>query len=96
MLDNTLSIDRDKVNIDDHLLSNLDEDINTKINELVDLLVQSKYGSITFYYDTLLDNVIKSPNDNNEINLEKIGLLIEIIDSYYDDIIGISNFFNIK
>ena len=90
-----MEIDGEKVNINDYLLSNLEEDIKEKIDDLVDILVQSKYDSITFYYDNLFNQIIKDYKEDGTIRKDKIKLCIEIINNYYDDAIGIDNFFNI-
>ena len=90
-----MEIDGEKVNINDYLLSNLEEDIKSKINDLVDILIQSKYGSITFYYDKLFNNIINKFKKDNIIDNEKIKLCIEIMNNYYDGVIGIDNLFNI-
>ncbi len=95
ILSNEFEIDGEKVNINDYLLSNLEEDIKTKINDLVDILIQSKYGSITFYYDQLFANIIKDYKQNKIIDKEKMKLCIEIMNNYYDGVIAIDNFFNI-
>ena len=81
--------------INDYLLSNLESDIKEKINDLVDILIQSKYGSITFYYDNLFNQIINNYKNNEIIDSEKIKLCIEIMNNYYDGVIGIDNFFNI-
>ena len=90
-----MEIDGEKVNINDYLLSNLEEDIKSKINDLVDILIQSKYGSITFYYDKLFTNIVNRFKKDNIIDNEKIKLCIEIMNNYYDGVIGIDNLFNI-
>lgn len=95
VLGSEMEIDGEKVNINDYLLSNLEEDIKSKINDLVDILIQSKYGSITFYYDNLFNQIIKDYKYNKTINNEKVKLCIEIMNNYYDGVIGIDNFFNI-
>ena len=81
--------------INDYLLSNLEEDIKSKVNDLVDILIQSKYGSITFYYDKLFTSILNSYKKDNIIDNEKIKLCIEIMNNYYDGVIGIDNLFNI-
>ena len=73
VLNSEMDIDGEKVNINDYLLSNLEEDIKSKINDLVDILIQSKYGSITFYYDQLFNTIA-----NNYKN-DKIMLSVSII-----------------
>ena len=74
---------------------NLEEDIKSKINDLVDILIQSKYGSFTFYYDKLFTNIVNRFKKDNIIDNEKIKLCIEIMNNYYDGVIGIDNLFNI-
>ena len=95
ILGDDMEIDGEKVNINDYLLSNLEEDIKQKIDDLVDILVQSKYGSITFYYDNLFKQIIDDYKKDEIISKDKIKLCIEIMNNYYDGVIGIDNFFNI-
>ncbi|MGM9879493.1 MAG: hypothetical protein ACI31R_05695 [Bacilli bacterium] len=95
ILGDEMEIDGEKVNINDYLLSNLEEDIKSKINDLVDVLILSKYGSITFYYDQLFINIVNDYKKDGIINNEKIKLCIEIMNNYYDGVIGIDNLFNI-
>lgn len=95
IIGNKIEIDGDKININDYLISKLEDDINEKINELVNVLVYSKYGSITFYYDALFKQVINEYVDNNFIDIDKMNLCIEIMDNYYDGVLGIKNLFNI-
>lgn len=95
ILNNEMDIDGEKVNINDYLISNLEEDINAKIDELVNILVQSKYGSITFYYDNLFNGIIKDYKDSKTIDFDKIKLCVEVMNNYYDGVVGIDNLFNI-
>jgi len=95
ILGDKTEIDGEKVNINDYLLSNLEEDINVKIKELVDILIYSKYGSITFYYDMLFTSIINSYKEKGIIDKDKIKLCIEIMKYYYDGVIAIDNFFNL-
>ena len=95
ILGDKIEIDGEKVNINDYLLSNLEEDIKSKIDDLVDILIQSKYGSITFYYDQLFTSIINSYKKDKSIDKEKINLCIEIMNNYYDGVIGIDNLFNV-
>lgn len=95
ILNNKFEIDGQMVNINDYLISNLEEEIKEKINDLVDILIQSKYGSITFYYDQLFSLIIKEYINNNKIDNDKIKLCIEIMNNYYDGVIAIDNMFNI-
>lgn len=95
ILGSEMEIDGERVNINDYLLSNLEEDIKLKINDLVNILIQSKYGSITFYYDQLFTDIVNSYKKDNIIDNRKIKLCIEIMNNYYDGVIGIDNLFNI-
>ncbi len=95
ILGNEIIIDNEKININDYLLSNLEEEIKTKVKDLVDILIASKYGSITFYYDELLNQIINDYKEDKKIDKEKIKLCINIMNYYYDGVVGIDNFFNI-
>lgn len=96
ILGNEMEIDGEVVNINDYLLSNLEEDIKSKIKELVNILIDSKYGSITFYYDKLFTNIIDDYKKEKTIDKDKIKLCIEIMNNYYDGVVGIDNLFNIQ
>lgn len=95
ILNDEIDVDGNKVNINDYLISNLEEDIKEKVKELVNVLVCSKYGSLTFYYDNLFSQIVNKYNNEKIIDREKIKLCIEIMNNYYDGVIGIDNFFNI-
>lgn len=95
VLGNEMEIDGERVEINDYLLSNLEEEIKTKVNELVDILIQSKYGAITFYYDQLFNSILKEYKNNKKINKDRMKLCIEIMNNYYDGVICIDNVFNI-
>ncbi len=95
MLNNVINVDGEKVNINDYLMANLEPDITEKINELVDLLVASKYNSITLYYDELVKQIITSYKNDGTIDYDKMKLCIEVMNNYYDGVIGIDNFFNV-
>jgi len=95
VLNNELEVDGEKVNIQDYIMANIETDLKEKVKELVDLLVQSKYSSITFYYETLYNQIIREYKENNIINNEKMNLCIEIMNNYYYGVAGINNFFNL-
>ena len=95
ILGDETEISGEVVNINDYLLSNLEEEIKAKINDLVDILIHSKYGSITLYYDNLFNQIILDYKDNKVIDMNKMKLCIEIMNDYYDGVIGIDNIFNI-
>ena len=96
ILNNEITVDGKKVNINDYLIANIEQDIVDKVKELIDLLVTSKYNSITFYYDALFNDIITKYKNNNEIDKEKMALCAEIMNNYYDGVIAIDNFFNIN
>lgn len=95
MLNNVVKVNDEEIDINDYLIANIESDIDKKVNELVDLLVQTKYGTITFYYDILFDSVAQEYINHESINKDKMKLCIEIMNNYYDGVIGIDNFFNI-
>lgn len=95
ILGNETEVNGEMVNINDYLLSNLEEDIKTKINDLVEILVHSKYGSLTFYYDNLFNQITSNYKNNKIIDNDKMKLCVEIMNDYYDGVIGIDNIFNI-
>jgi len=95
VLNNELEVDGEKVNIQDYIMANIETELKEKVKELVDLLVQSKYSSITFYYETLYNQIIREYKENNIINNEKMNLCIEIMNNYYYGVAGINNFFNL-
>ncbi len=95
ILNNEIEIDGEKININDYIITNIEEDIANKVNELVDIVVSSKYNSITFYYDNLYKQIINSYKNDNYIDKDKIKLCMEVMNNYYDGVIGIDNFFNL-
>ena len=95
ILNNEIEVDGDMVNINDYLMANMEPKITEKIDELIDLLLDFKYGSINFYYENLIKNIIKEYNEKNTINTEKMKICAEIMNNYYYGIVGIDNFFNV-
>lgn len=94
-LNNEIEVDGDMVNINDYLIANMEPKITEKIDELVDLLLDFKYGSINFYYENLIKNIIKEYNEKNTINTDKMKICAEIMNNYYYGVVGIDNFFNV-
>ena len=76
-------------------MANIEAELKQKVKELVDLLVQSKYSSITFYYNELFNQIINEYNKNKTINKDKMTMCIKIMNNYYYGIKGINDFFNI-
>ena len=95
VLNNELDIDGEKVNANEYIMANIESDIKEKVNELVDLIIASKYNSITFYYDNLFNQIIDIYKKQEIIDKEKIKLCIDVMNNYYDGIAGIDNLFNI-
>lgn len=96
ILGTDIDIDGEKVNLNEYLLSSLEDEIKTKVDELVGILVHSKYGSITYYYDELFNSIVNEYLNTNKIDEEKTKLCVEIMNHYYDGVIGIDNMFNVK
>jgi len=96
VLGDNMIIDGESVNINDYLIANLEEDIKEKIDELVGVLIHSKYGSITFYYDSLYKQIIEEYKTDKTINNDKIKYCIEIMNNYYDGLIASENIFDLK
>ena len=95
ILNHEIDVDGEKVNINDYIMANIEEDIKKKVKELVDLVIQTKYSNITFYYDELFNHIIREYKSNGSINRELINVCIEVMNNYYYGIVGINNFFNI-
>lgn len=95
LLGNEVKLDEEIVNVNDYVFSLIEGEVKTKIDELVKTLVTSKYSYITFYYDLIYNQVLYSYINKNIIDSDKIKLCIEIMDYYYDGVLGIDNLFNI-
>ena len=94
LLGEEVEIDGEKINISDYVFANIEEEINDKLNKLVEMLIWTKYGSVVFYYDLLYRQVIDEYKKGN-VDIEKIKLCAEIINNYYAGVTYIDNFFNI-
>ena len=94
ILNHEIDVDGEKVNINDYIMANIEEDIKKKVKELVDLVIQTKYSNITFYYDELFNNIIREYKSTGNINRDLINVCIEVMNNYYYGIVGINNFFN--
>lgn len=90
---NSTEIDGKHVSFNDYFYANFDEEINKKLDELVDLIAGVKYNSLTTYYDVLFTNIVNEYIDDNKINEEKINLACEMMNTYYPGVDGISNIF---
>lgn len=92
---NWIDIDGEKVNINDYIMANIEDDVREKIKELVDIVIRSKYSNITLYYDILFNNIVEKYKNTNNINYDLIDSCIEIMNNYYGGIVGIKNLFNV-
>lgn len=92
---NWIDIDGEKVNINDYIMANIEDDVRGKIKELVDIVIRSKYSNITLYYDILFNNIVEEYKNTNNINYDLIDSCIEIMNNYYGGIVGIKNLFNV-
>lgn len=95
ILNNEFTIDGNRVNINEYVMANIEPEINEKVDELVKLLVDLKYGSLIFYYDELFDQIISSYKENKTVDKDKLKVCLEIMNNYYDGVVGFNNFFNI-
>lgn len=92
---NWIDIDGEKVNINDYIMANIEDDVREKIKELVDIVIRSKYSNVTLYYDILFNNIVEEYKNTNNINYDLIDSCIEIMNNYYGGIVGIKNLFNV-
>ena len=90
-----IDIDGEKVNINDYIMANIEDDVREKIKELVDIVIRSKYSNITLNDDILFNNIIEEYKNTNNINYDLIDSCIEIMNNYYGGIVGIKNLFNV-
>lgn len=95
ILDNKINIDGEEVNVNEYLMANIEEDLQEKIKELVNLIIQEKYSSISFYYECLVEKIVTIFKENNIIDRDKMEVAIKIMNNYYDGVVGIKQFFNI-
>ena len=72
------------------------EEIEEKVKELVNLIVNNKYSSIIYYYQLLFQEILEEYMSSNTINDKKMILASKILDSYYGEYCGIKYFFNVK
>ena len=94
-INNTLIINNSKVNAEEYLVSNIEEEIEEQVNDLVSIIINQKYSAIIYYYQTIIEEILNEYKDTGIINLEKMKLAATILDKYYGDAYGIKYFFNI-
>lgn len=89
-------MDGENVNINEYLFATFETEIKNKIDELVHLLVCSKYTSLTFYYNMIFQEIIECYKENQTIDREKMKLCLDIMNYYYDGVVGIDKIFNME
>lgn len=94
-INNTLIIDNEKVSATDYLIANIEEEINNQVKELVNLITTNKYSSIIYYYQSLIEEILNEYKNTNNINIDKMKLASQILESYYGEYCGIKYFFNV-
>lgn len=94
-INNTLIIDNNEVNAADYLIANVEEEIEKQIKELVDLVVTNKYSAIIYYYQSLIEDILREYKKTDNINIKKMKLASNILDSYYGESYGVKYFFNV-
>lgn len=94
-INNTLIVDNEKVSATDYLIANIEEEINKEVKELVNLITTNKYSSIIYYYQSLIEEILNEYKNTNNINIDKMKLASQILESYYGEYCGIKYFFNV-
>lgn len=94
-INNTIIVDNEKVDATEYLIANVKEEIESQVNNLVEIIVNDKYSAIIYYYQTLVEEILNEYKDTNNINIEKMELASAILDTYYGTAYGIKYFFNI-
>lgn len=94
-INNTLIVDNERVIATDYLIANIEEEINNQVKELVNLITTNKYSSIIYYYQSLIEEILNEYKNTNNINIDKMKLASQILESYYGEYCGIKYFFNV-
>lgn len=94
-INNTLIVDNEQVSATDYLIANIEEEINNQVKELVNLITTNKYSSIIYYYQSLIEEILNEYKTTNNINIDKMKLASQILESYYGEYCGIKYFFNV-
>lgn len=94
-INNTLIVDNERVIATDYLIANIEEEINNQVKELVNLITTNKYSSIIYYYQSLIEEILNEYKTTNNINIDKMKLASQILESYYGEYCGIKYFFNV-
>lgn len=94
-LNNKIVIDGEEVDAKDYMMANIEEEVSKKIEELIHTIMGQKYGSISYFYGCLLENIITEYKSTKHINTENIEVAINVMNHYYEGIVGIRELFNI-
>ena len=94
-INNTIIVDNQKVNATDYIMANVEDQLEKETEKFVDFIVTSKYSTIIYYYQSLIEELIKEYKEANNINMDKMELAASILDAYYGEVYGVKYFFNI-
>lgn len=94
-INNTIVVDNQKVNATDYIIANVEDELEKETEKFVDFIVTSKYSTIIYYYQSLIEEIIKEYKETNNINMDKMELAASILDAYYGEVYGVKYFFNI-
>ena len=94
-INNTIIVDNQKVNATDYIMANVEDQLEKETEKFVDFIVTSKYSTIIYYYQSLIEEIIKEYKEANNINMDKMELAASILDAYYGEVYGVEYFFNI-
>jgi len=94
-INNTLIVDNEKISATDYLIANVEEEINNQVKELVNLIITNKYSSIIYYYQSLIEEILNEYKNTNNINIDKMKLASQILESYYGEYCGIKYMFKV-
>ena len=94
-INHTLIVDDKEVCAEDYLIANIEEEIKKEIEELIKLVVNNKYSAIIYYYQTLIEEILKEYKKTKNINIKKMKLASTILSKYYGEVYGIKYFFNV-
>lgn len=88
-----IKVDDEFVSFNDYFYSNYENDLNEQIDKLVDLIAATKYNSLTTYYEILFNNIVDEYSKNKIVNVDKIKLAFDMMNSYYQGVNGLENLF---
>ncbi len=94
-INNKLIVDNNIIDAKGYLIANVEEEIDKKVTEIVDLICNEKYSALIYYYQTLIAEIMKEYMTEKTINTEKMKLAANLLDAYYGEVYGIKYFFKL-